>query len=120
MANNPIYPVAYTIVPNQAHTLYYVGFPAKWKKELLAIEQKKNPKFKSEYGLPTVALKKMLESWMDGIVALKPLKADSCDQEWLVSTAPFGEKQMKVLFGIIKAWIAGTYISDLRVAPMAK
>ena len=51
MAIKPIYPVAYTIVPNQVHTLYYVGFPAKWKKELLAIEQKKNPKFKSEYGL---------------------------------------------------------------------
>lgn len=120
MAINPVYPVAYTIVPNLKHTLFYVGFPAKWKKELLTIEQRKNPKFKSEYGLPTSALKKMLESWMDGIVALKPLKADSCDQEWLVSTAPFGEKQIKVLFGIIKAWIAGTYIADLKVAPMAK
>ena len=120
MATNPIYPVAYTIVPNLVHTLHYVGFPVKWKKELLSIEQKKNPKFKSEYGLPTNTLKKMLESWMDGIVGIKPLKTDSCDQEWLVAANPFGEKQIKVLFGMIKAWIAGTYLEDRKVSPMAK
>ena len=43
MANNPIYPVAYTIKHNQVRKLHYLGFPEKWKNELLTIEQKKNP-----------------------------------------------------------------------------
>lgn len=41
MINNPIYPVAYTIVPNQMRKLYYLGFPSSWKNELLMIAQKK-------------------------------------------------------------------------------
>ena len=81
MANNPIYPVAYTIKHNQVRKLYYLGFPDKWKKELLVIAQKNNPKFKSEYGLPTNTLKKMIDSWMDGIVSLRPLNAFSNDEQ---------------------------------------
>lgn len=120
MANNPIYPVAYTIKHNQVRKLYYLGFPEKWKNELLTIEQKKNPRFKSEYGLPTIALKKMVDSWMEGIVDFRTLKATSEDTKWLISTVAFTEKRISVLFEIIKAWIAGTYIADYRVNPIAK
>lgn len=118
MANNPIYPVAYTIKHNQVRRLYYLGFPEKWKKELLVIAQKNNPKFKSEYGLPTNTLKKMIDSWMDGIVSLRPLNAFSNDEEWLAACVPFTEKRITVLFGIIKAWVAGTYASGYRVNPL--
>ena len=117
MANNPIYPVAYTIKHNQVRRLYYLGFPKKWKEELLIIAQKNNPKFKSEYGLPTNTLKKMVDSWMDGIVSLRPLNAFSNDEQWLAACVPFTEKRMTVLFGIIKAWVAGTYISGYK-APL--
>ena len=120
MAKNPIYPVAYTIKHNQVRKLYYLGFPEKWKNELLIIEQKKNPRFKSEYGLPTIALKKMVDSWMEGIVDFRTLKAASEDAQWLISTVPFTEKRIGVLFEIIKAWVAGTYIADYRVNPIAK
>ena len=118
MANNPIYPVAYTIKHNQVRKLYYLGFPEKWKKELLVIAQKNNPKFKSEYGLPTNTLKKMIDSWMDGIVSLRPLNAFSNDEEWLAACIPFTEKRITVLFGIIKSWVAGTYTSEYRVNPL--
>lgn len=118
MANNPIYPVAYTIKHNQVRKLYYLGFPEKWKKELLVIAQKNNPKFKSEYGLPTNTLKKMIDSWMDGIVSLRPLNAYSNDEEWLAACVPFTEKRITVLFGIIKTWVAGTYTSGYRVNPL--
>ena len=118
MANNPIYPVAYTIKHNQVRKLYYLGFPGKWKKELLLIAQKNNPKFKSEYGLPTNTLKKMIDSWMDGIVSLRPLNAFSNDEQWLAACVPFTEKRISVLFGIIKAWVVGTYISGYRVNPL--
>lgn len=120
MASNPIYPVAYTIKHNQVRKLYYLGFPEKWKNELLTIEQKKNPRFKSEYGLPTIALKKMVDSWMEGIVDFRTLKATSEDTQWLISTVPFTEKRISVLFRIIKAWVTGTYIADYRVNPIAK
>ena len=118
MANNPIYPVAYTIKHNQVRKLYYLGFPEKWKKELLIIAQKNNPKYKSEYGLPTNTLKKMIDSWMDGIVSLRPLNAFSNDEQWLAACVPFTEKRITVLFGIIKAWVAGTYTSGYRVNPL--
>lgn len=114
MSNNPIYPVAYKIVHNKKQKLYYLGFPAEWKKELLLIAQKNNPRFKIEYGLPTNTLKKMIDSWMDGIVSLRPLNAYSDDNRWLSACIPFTEKRISVLFGIIKAWVAGTYISDTR------
>lgn len=117
MAHNPIYPVAYTIKHNQVRKLYYLGFPEKWKKELLVIAQKNNPKFKNEYGLPTNTLKKMIDSWMDGIVALRPLNAFSNDKQWLAACVPFTEKRIAVLFGIIKSWVAGTYISGYK-APL--
>lgn len=117
MAHNPIYPVAYTIKHNQVRKLYYLGFPEKWKKELLVIAQKNNPKFKNEYGLPTNTLKKMIDSWMDGIVALRPLNAFSNDEQWLAACVPFTEKRIAVLFGIIKSWVAGTYISGYK-APL--
>lgn len=117
MANNPIYPVAYTIKHNQVRKLYYLGFPDKWKKELLVIAQKNNPKFKSEYGLSTNTLKKMIDSWMDGIVSLRPLNAFSNDEQWLAACVPFTEKRIAVLFGIIKSWVAGTYISGYK-APL--
>lgn len=118
MANKPIYPVAYAIKHNQVRKLYYLGFPEKWKKELLVIAQKNNPKFKSEYGLPTNTLKKMIDSWMDGIVSLRPLNAFSNDEQWLAACVPFTEKRIAVLCGIIKAWIAGTYTSGYRVNPL--
>lgn len=120
MSNNPIYPVAYTIVPNQKQKLYYLGFPQSWKKDLLLIAQKNNPRFKSEYGLPTNTLKKMVDSWIDGIVALRPLNAFSDDTQWLTACVPFTDKRISVLFGIIKAWIAGTYIADGRTTPVIK
>lgn len=72
--NHKIYPLAYKLSPKQTCTLYYLGFPASWKAALLNIARKTNPKFKDEYGLPTNALKKLVDSWMEGIIALAPLK----------------------------------------------
>ncbi len=72
--NHKIYPLAYKLSPKQTCTLYYLGFPTSWKAVLLNIARKTNPKFKDEYGLPTNALKKLVDSWMEGIIALAPLK----------------------------------------------
>ena len=71
---NAIYPLAYKPAPGQRQTLYYLGFPAAWKTVLLEIAQKNNPRFGDEYRLPTNALKKLVDSWVEGIIALNPLK----------------------------------------------
>ena len=118
--NNKIYPLAYRLAPGQICPLYYLGFPKAWKTVLLDIARKNNSKFKDEYGLPTNSLKKLVDSWMDGIIALAPLKKDSCDEHWLTSCRAYTEKDMQALCGIIKVWVKGTYITSPRVDPAVK
>lgn len=118
--NHKIYPLAYKLSPKQTCTLYYLGFPAFWKAALLNIARKTNPKFKDEYGLPTNALKKLVDSWMEGIIALAPLKKDSHDERWLTSCYEYSEKNIQALCSIIKTWVKATYITPSRVNPIAK
>ena len=118
--NHKIYPLAYKLSPKQTCTLYYLGFPASWKAALLNIARKTNPKFKDEYGLPTNALKKLVDSWMEGIIALAPLKKDSHDERWLTSCYEYSEKNIQALCSIIKTWVKATYITPSRVNPIAK
>lgn len=119
MAGKPIFPMAYRIKPNQVRKIFYLGFPSSWKEELIKITKANNPKFKSEYGLPTHALQKLVDSWMEGIVSMSPLKEYSDDSQWLASTMPFDEKRINILFEIIRVWIAATYISAYKVNPFA-
>ncbi len=111
--------MAYRIKPNQVRKIFYLGFPSSWKEELIKITKANNPKFKSEYGLPTHALQKLVDSWMEGIVSMSPLKEYSDDRQWLASTMPFDEKRINILFEIIRVWIAATYISAYKANPFA-
>lgn len=120
MAGKPIYPMAYKIKPGRVETIYYMGFPFAWKQELISIERAKNPKFKIEFGLPTHALEKLIDSWMEGIVKMSPIKEYTDDSRWLASTMPFDEKRINKLFAILKVWINGTYVSMQKVNPIAK
>lgn len=120
LMSNKIYPLAYTIAPNQSCTLYYLGFPERWKTVLLDIARKHNPRFKDEYGLPTNSLKKLVESWMDGVIALAPLKKDSVDDHWLTSCSAYTENDLRALCELIKVWIKGTYVVPPRVSPLVK
>lgn len=117
---NKIYPLAYELSPGQTCTLYYLGFPQTWKATLLDIEQKKNPHFKDEYGLPTSALKKLIDSWMEGIIALSPLKKNSHDEHWLTSCYEYSEKNIQALCSIIKVWVKATYVTAPHVSPLVK
>ncbi len=110
-----IYPLAYKLSPKQTCTLYYLGFPASWKKALLDIARKNNPNFNDEYGLPSNTLKKLVNSWMEGIADLSVLSAKSNDEHWLTSYCKYSEKSIEKLCGIIKAWINATYITSPKV-----
>lgn len=118
--NDKIYPLAYKLAPGQTCTLYYLGFPQAWKATLLDIARKNNPRFKDEYGLPTNALKKLIDSWMEGVIALAPLKKDSHDEHWLTSCYAYSEKSIQALCGIIKVWVKATYVTAPRVSSLVK
>ncbi len=118
--NNKIYPLAYKLLPGQTCTLYYLGFPESWKTVLMDIAKKNNPRFKDEYGLPTNALKKLVDSWMEGVIALAPLKRDSRDDQWLTSCHEYSEKNIQVLCNIIKVWVKATYVTAPRTLPVIK
>ncbi len=118
--SNIIYPLAYKLSPKQTCTLYYLGFPASWKKALLDIARRNKPNFNDEYGLPTNTLKKLVNSWMEGIADLSVLRARSDDEHWLTSYYEYSEKSIKTLCGIIKAWINATYITSPKVTPAVK
>lgn len=117
---NVIYPLAYKPVPGQTQTLYYLGFPVSWKTALLEIAQKNNPRFKDEYGLPTNALKKLVDSWMEGIIALAPLKKGSQDERWLTSCHKYTEQDIRAVCGIIKVWVMATYASSPKTSLLVK
>lgn len=117
MVGKPIFPMAYKIKPNQVRKIYYLGFPSSWKEELIKLTKANNPKFKIEYGLPTHALQKLVDSWMEGIVSMSPLKEYSNDSHWLASTIPFDGKRINILLEIIRVWIAATYISAYKANP---
>ncbi len=118
--NTKIYPLAFMLAPGQSCNLYYLGFPEHWKSVLLDIARKNNPRFKDEYGLPTNALKKLVESWMEGVITLAPLKKGSTDDRWLTSCVPYSEKDIQALCELIKVWIKGTYVTLPRVSPLVK
>ena len=118
--NSKIYPLAYKLSPGQTCTLYYLGFPQTWKATLLDLARKNNPRFKDEYGLPTNALKKLVDSWMEGVIALSPLKKDSHDEHWLTSCYAYSEKNIQALCGIIKVWVKATYVTAPRTLPLVK
>lgn len=117
MAGKPIFPMAYKIKPNQVKKIYYLGFPLSWKKELIKLAKTNNPKFKSEYGLPTYALQKLVDSWVEGIVSMSTLKEYSDDGQWLASTEPFDEERINIIFEIIRVWITATYVSIPKTNP---
>lgn len=118
--NNKIYPLAYKPSPKQACTLYHLGFPESWKSSLLDIARKNNLKFKDEYGLPTNALKKLIDSWMEGIISLSPLKKGSHDEHWLTSCYEYSEGRIKILCNIIKVWVKGTYVTPSKTSPIVQ
>lgn len=118
--NDKIYPLAYTLAPEQSCTLYYLGFPAEWKEALLNIARQNSPRFKDEYGLPTNALKKLVDSWMEGIVALAPLKKGSQDAHWLTACRPYTEKDLHALCDIIKVWVKATYLLAPKASVLVK
>lgn len=112
-----IYPLAYELLPNLIKPLYYLGFPQRWKTELLQINRTLKPTAKDEDELPTNSLKRMILSWMDGVVGLSPLKKFSEDSHWLTSCSPYDDCALQNLCEYIKIWCLVTYKSFKTITP---
>lgn len=120
MSNKKIYPLAFQLSAGQKQKIYYLGFPQTWKQSLLEIARKDKPNFKDEYGLPTAALKKLVDSWMVGVIHLAPLKKESNDERWLIACNPYSEKDLQALCDMIKTWIKATYVTSPYALPLVK
>ncbi len=117
--SDKIYPLAYQPLPEQTCRLYYLAFPRRWKETLLEIARANSPKFKEEYGLPTKPLKILIDSWMEGVAALAPLKADSDDHAWLTALREYSISELDTLCALIQLWIKTTYMGP-RSLPRVK
>ena len=120
MANQNIFPMAYTIKPDLKQTIYYIGFPKAWKERLFELEKKRKFSYKLGQSLPTTSLQKMVDSWMDNIVDVKPIFEESDDSLWLSACSEFTDKQVKSLLEMIKIWVSAIYIADTKVMPAIK
>lgn len=116
MANQNIFPMAYTIKPNLKQKIYYIGFPKMWKERLFELEKKRKFSYKLGQSLPTNSLQKMVDSWMDNIVDIKPIFEQSEDSLWLSACSEFTDKQIKRLLEMIKFWVLAIY-ADTKVIP---
>lgn len=104
-----IYPLAYELRPDMVRTLYYQGFPERWKTSLLGFFRAAKPNMKDEYGLPTDSLKKMILAWMDGVVNMNPLKKFTDDRKWLTSCTPYDDLGLQRLCLFVKIWCRITF-----------
>lgn len=119
MANQNIFPMAYTIKPNLKQKIYYIGFPKMWKERLFELEKKRKFSYKLGQSLPTTSLQKMVDSWMDNIVDIKPIFEQSDDSLWLSACSEFTDKQIKRLLEMIKFWVLAIY-ADSKVVSAIK
>lgn len=99
-----IYPLAYEMLPRLKTTLYYLGFPPRWKTKLLEIFRQVKFGCKDEYGLPTKPLETMLLAWMDGVINMQSLKKFTNDEKWLTSCTPFDDESIKRLCNFVQIW----------------
>lgn len=111
----PIYPMSMTPRTNITVDLYFVGFPAEWKRQIYDIYIIKNAKHKEEYNLNTSKLNKNIEAWLDRIADVSAISKNSDDTHWLVAAEM---PDLDKLCEIIKFWIAAEYIADERISAL--
>lgn len=112
-----IFPMAYIPATNTRIKLYFIGFPQNWKRVLIDLTYKTNPRFNDLYALPTNLLQDYLNSWLEDVVDIKPLRTTSDDSRWLVATE---YPDIDKLCEIMSIWLSATYVTGFRVTDETK
>ena len=119
MSNNTnIYPMAFVPHSEVVCKFYYVGFPKTWKEKLIKVEKIIKSKWDKTYALPTYILKNSLSAWLDGIIELMPLRAESDDEMWVISYEQ--EINIDLLFDHIKIWLHSYYLDNNKLQSNVK
>lgn len=103
--NSPIYSM--TFIPKKRNfKLYYLAFPKPWKELLIQLQVSANKKYDPEYYMKLFGLKACLNGWLDEVVNVGNMKANSDDSRWFVS---LNEPDVHKICKIMKIWVTAEY-----------
>lgn len=114
--NSPIYPM--TFIPKKMNfKLYYVAFPTEWKEYLVQLQLSVNKDYDLDHYLKLFGLKACLNGWLDEVVNVGNMKANSDDSRWFVS---LNEPDVDKICDILKIWVAAEYSGKKATAETAE
>lgn len=103
--NSPIYPM--TFIPKKRNfKLYYLAFPKPWKELLIQLQVSAYKNYNPEYNMKLFGLKACLNGWLDEVVNVGNMKANSDDSRWFVS---LNEPDVQKICEIMKIWVTAEY-----------
>lgn len=103
--NSPIYPM--TFIPKKRNfKLYYLAFPEPWKELLIQLQVSAYKNYNPEYNMKLFGLKACLNGWLDEVVNVGNMKANSDDSRWFVS---LNEPDVHKICEIMKIWVTAEY-----------
>lgn len=103
--NSPIYPM--TFIPKKRNfKLYYLAFPEPWKELLIQLQVSAYKNYNPEYNMKLFGLKACLNGWLDEVVNVGNMKANSDDSRWFVS---LNEPDVQKICEIMKIWVTAEY-----------
>lgn len=105
-----IYPMMIELNQTIKDILYYVSLPKNVKDKWIELERKSKTTYNPSYNLPTVTLKNMLSSYLDGVIDMNSVSNTSHDNRWLVS---FKKVNINVVVNCFKIWVDEFYIKGV-------
>lgn len=103
--NSSIYPM--TFIPKKRNfKLYYLAFPKPWKELLIQLQVSAYKNYNPEYNMKLFGLKACLNGWLDEVVNVGNMKANSDDSRWFVS---LNEPDVQKICEIMKIWVTAEY-----------
>ncbi len=91
-------------------TLYYVSLPRIIKEKWIELERKSKSSYNPMYNLPTITLKTMLSTYLEGVIDMNPVSDSSDDKKWLVS---FKSVNIQIVMNCFKIWVDEFYIKGV-------
>jgi hypothetical protein len=104
--NKIIYPMMIELNETIKSDIYYISLPKNIKEKWIELE--KNSSNKKLYNLPTITLKNILSSYLEGIIEMNVVSEYSDDTKWLVC---FKEIDIDILKKCFSTWIDEFYMN---------